>query len=681
MQVKYWKTALSLWAGTFLGVGATQADVNLTGGKIILKGGSLKLVANAVFKNYSSSSYVVTSGTGTVQRTIDSNAVVFPIGTSESYSPITLSNSGTSDNFSLRVDNLTTSVNDSTKMVNREWFLSEGTAGGSNLSATLQWNASDEGGSFSRSGTLEYGLYNGTAFNASAITGLTGSDPYTLSPSGLTSSFQSFVIGQNGAITGSLTTLPPAPAPTPEPEPTPTPEPEPVPESEPLPESENPQIVINEGETKEISQGVAVTIEGGKAEVTLGNSVVFTEADVTFYDDGSVGFTSISESGASQDLKINADGSMDVGLTVGGVKSETKLPAGTEIKASKSGAIKLTSPVTIPGLGEVKVDTGLNKLGEVVVKIPKIGDGKAVVLPKAPPGAVVSFVGTTITITMALAGENATGRSSALSTTGTFVGRTDGKMVIVYPTSEDARFSSVRDLARDELTSISLVAGSANIQYGETFYGAMGSEAWQVSNDAIELNLVEESNYVSLPAQVNITTDDLEIEFGEVHSVWNWNNDLTVWEAYSDNASVASSLSAQNISVLPDGVPAGKGIFVYSATNQVVNMSDGRDFSLEETLKAEGPLASGWHLLAIGTEDTVGRIADVSSKISTIWMKSGSSWGVYSSDPDIQSAILSDNYTLFESSTVLSPKEAVWLHVIGDNITNRSGRFATPPAN
>ena len=129
MQVKYWKTALSLWAGTFLGVGATQADVNLTGGKIILKGGSLKLVANAVFKNYSSSSYVVTSGTGTVQRTIDSNAVVFPIGTSESYSPITLSNSGTSDNFSLRVDNLTTSVNDSTKMVNREWFLSEGTVG------------------------------------------------------------------------------------------------------------------------------------------------------------------------------------------------------------------------------------------------------------------------------------------------------------------------------------------------------------------------------------------------------------------------------------------------------------------------------------------------------------------------------------------------------------------------
>jgi len=244
MQVKYWKTALSLWAGTFLGVGATQADVNLTGGKIILKGGSLKLAANAVFKNYSSSSYVVTSGTGTVQRTIDSNAVVFPIGTSESYSPITLSNSGISDTFKLRVSNLTSSVNDSTKMVNREWFLSEGTAEGSNLSATLQWNASDEGGSFSRSGPLEYGLYNGTAFNATAITGLSGSDPYTLNPSGLTSTFLSLVIGGEGAITG---------APTNEPDPTPEPEPPPIvvvdiivtPIHTPVPEPETPQIEVS----------------------------------------------------------------------------------------------------------------------------------------------------------------------------------------------------------------------------------------------------------------------------------------------------------------------------------------------------------------------------------------------------------------------------------------------------
>ena len=238
MQVKFWKTALSLWAGTFLGVGGTQADVHLNGGKIILQGGSLKLDASVAFSNYSASSYVVTSGTGTVQQTVGSSAVVFPIGTSTSYSPITLTNSGSSDIFALRVANLTSSVSDSNDMVNREWFLSEDTPGGSHLSATLQWNASDEGASFSRSGNLEYGLHNGASFSAAAITGISGSDPYTLRPSGLTSTFQSIVIGQNGAITGTLTTQPSPSGPTITITVTPTPTPE--------PEPDGPQILVSD---------------------------------------------------------------------------------------------------------------------------------------------------------------------------------------------------------------------------------------------------------------------------------------------------------------------------------------------------------------------------------------------------------------------------------------------------
>jgi len=205
MKVQLWKTALSLSAGIFLGASATQANVYLTGGKIILLGGSLKLDPGVTFSSYSATNYVVTSGAGTVQQTVGSSAVVFPIGTLTSYSPITLSNSGTSDTFAVRVANLTNSVSDSTKMVNREWFLSEGTAGGSNLSATVQWNASDEGGSFSRSGTLEYGLYNGTTFSTVASsTSITGGDPYLLTLTGIATSFSSLVLGNRGAINGQI---------------------------------------------------------------------------------------------------------------------------------------------------------------------------------------------------------------------------------------------------------------------------------------------------------------------------------------------------------------------------------------------------------------------------------------------------------------------------------------------
>jgi hypothetical protein len=381
----------------------------------------------------------------------------------------------------------------------------------------------------------------------------------------------------------------------------------------------------------------------------------------------------------AQKMKINTDGSMDAELTVGGVATKAAVPAGTEATPTASGAVKLSSPVTVDG-NSVAVATGLNKSGEIVVEVPRIGNAKPVVLPKTPPGAEVSISGTKIKVTSQLAATNTTGRSSAATASGNFVGRTVGSEVLVYP-NDNATFSFEKDLADAAgLTSLSLASGTASIDYGNVS-GSMSTEPYLVSNDAIELSLSAKSNYISLPAQVSLTDADLEIEFADVHSVWVYNNSNSSWAAYSADAANTSALTAAKIDQLSDNVDAGSGMFVYSAAAQDIAIGDGRNLSIESLLKASAAPATGWHLLAVGNQgDTVGEIAALNSNIETIWVPSGSSWSVYSSDMDIQKLIEEKGYTLIESTSVMPSTSAIWVHVI-DSSSSQSSRVATPPSN
>ena len=538
---------------------------------------------------------------------------------------------------------------------------------------------------------------------------------------------------------GSTVVTTPEPEPT-EPEPEPT-EPEPEPTApEPTAPEEPVVVAISEGESATVAEGVTGSISETEATLTSASGVVvvvqrpegselpvfkddgsvtvvlnlasgataeqvakadgtvaatFAIADadgivretkfevagsVSFNDDGSMEVAIATESGAEQNLKINADGTMDAGLTVGGVKTDAKLPAGTEAKPSNTGAVKLTSPVRVGGV-DIPVSTGLNKSGEVVIKIPPRANKKPVVLPKTPPGAQVAIVGTTITITTPLDSVVTTGRSAAATKDGNFVGRTEGLEVVVYPDT-GAEFSFSTDLAGEEsLTDLKLVSGTANIDYGSQSGTMRSDPPYAISNDAIELSIAEKSNFVSLPAEVSLSDADLEINFGDVHSVWTWNNGEGQWEAYSATAETQSALSTASIDNLDSGVNPGTGMFVYSATSQDLAMADGRDFSIEVALKAGGQPPTGWHLLAVGNQgDTVGEVADVSSKISTVWVPDGTSWGVYSSDADLQKLIESEGYTLLEKSKELPLTGAIWVYV-PDGTVSRSGRVATPPSN
>ncbi len=123
----------------------------------------------------------------------------FPIGTSaSSYTPVTVANSGSLDNFSARVTTGVTNVppaTDGQHYVNKQWDISEGTVGGSNATLTLQWNAADELPGFVR-GTVNVGHYVGTSWTHSASGTATGSGPYAFTAGGY-GSFSPFAVQDN----------------------------------------------------------------------------------------------------------------------------------------------------------------------------------------------------------------------------------------------------------------------------------------------------------------------------------------------------------------------------------------------------------------------------------------------------------------------------------------------------
>jgi hypothetical protein len=131
-----------------------QAPMNVTGslfltnGKLDIAAFNLDMQSNPIVGG-SAASYIKTSSTGTLIRTVGTTTVDFPIGQG-AYNPAQLSNAGTSDNFSVRVvDNVTndgTAVGATTTepVVNRTWMINETTPGGSTTNIRLFWNGAGE---------------------------------------------------------------------------------------------------------------------------------------------------------------------------------------------------------------------------------------------------------------------------------------------------------------------------------------------------------------------------------------------------------------------------------------------------------------------------------------------------------------------------------------------------------
>lgn len=200
--------------------GVTLGNSLLVNGTLNLAAGRLSAGSNTVTANTvsggSASNYVVTGSTGFLKiNNVAATDVLFPVGPSAtSYNPVTMSNAGTADNYSVRVAAgvLPPGINaqpQSDSSVNNTWTINEDVAGGSNATIKLQWSSADQSSLFAASNCAVVHS-NGTAIDYSGAFGAVanaGTNVFTRTGSGFTSFSPFGVTSRPGSIVVPLSLL------------------------------------------------------------------------------------------------------------------------------------------------------------------------------------------------------------------------------------------------------------------------------------------------------------------------------------------------------------------------------------------------------------------------------------------------------------------------------------------
>jgi hypothetical protein len=186
--------------------------LTLTSGNLDLGTAGLVLGSSATVSDpLSGGGWCVTSGSGALTRNgVVTSAVHFPVGTSSGYNGVYITNSGTTDDFSVRVqsgfDGANPPSGGSTAVVDRQWTITEANAGGSNADVQFYWRSTDHGLTFNAGSAVYVGRYNGSSWeqtfagnNATSVGAY-----YTVSAGGFTS-FSPFGVGNIGALPVELT--------------------------------------------------------------------------------------------------------------------------------------------------------------------------------------------------------------------------------------------------------------------------------------------------------------------------------------------------------------------------------------------------------------------------------------------------------------------------------------------
>jgi autotransporter-associated beta strand protein len=196
-------------------------------GKFILGSHSLVLAPGcAAMGTGDENNYVVTNGTGVFRQQVLNNAADFwyPVGPSTTvFGPITMNQaaSGTTDNINVRVvvaPTFTNAVNDNLQMVNLEWRLTEGVAGGNRLTNTYGWRTASEATNFLRDEAVYVGNWDAAALPSpryrfqGTVNPLGGSNPWfaETTPSqpftGNLNPTRPFVVGNINGLVGCFQT-------------------------------------------------------------------------------------------------------------------------------------------------------------------------------------------------------------------------------------------------------------------------------------------------------------------------------------------------------------------------------------------------------------------------------------------------------------------------------------------
>lgn len=197
-----------------------SGTLTFTNGDILLGNNNLTLTSAATVAGAGSTKYVVTNGTGRlIKEALGTTAFTYPVGkATTSYTPLTISNSGTADAIGVRAFNGvysgggTNGTAFTKEVVNNTWDVNEATAGGSNLSMTASWPAADELPGFDRTRTgISYyiptaGATLGWDLLNSQTGASTGAGPYTsIQRTGVTG-VGSFAVGTRPVLSALLVT-------------------------------------------------------------------------------------------------------------------------------------------------------------------------------------------------------------------------------------------------------------------------------------------------------------------------------------------------------------------------------------------------------------------------------------------------------------------------------------------
>ncbi len=194
-----------------LTIGAASV-LTLTSGVFDLGTSNLILTSGATISNYAISRYIKTSSTGTIRQTLATNTpVLFPVGNS-GYNPITLSQSGASDNYTLRmIDGAISglSPNDVTKTINRNWSFTRTSSSIVSITASsISYNVGEENNAtnFNAGTQPYYGLYNGALWVQATAT--QGAQTFTSANAVSSSTSTSFnvAMGKDDAFINPSTT-------------------------------------------------------------------------------------------------------------------------------------------------------------------------------------------------------------------------------------------------------------------------------------------------------------------------------------------------------------------------------------------------------------------------------------------------------------------------------------------
>jgi ELWxxDGT repeat protein len=190
-----------------------NSNLNLTGNnQLLINNNSITLSGSTSTITQTGTSYINTNGSGkliieSIGATGRTGAVTFPVGTAANYNPVEFSNTGTVDNFSVRVQpqifqNFTgetgTGAAYTNNAVNNTWLITEAVSGGTIADISLQWNAGQELPGFNRA-ISQFGHYTGS-WQLGAVTGATGTNPYILNGTGITSLSPFGIFNNNGIL-------------------------------------------------------------------------------------------------------------------------------------------------------------------------------------------------------------------------------------------------------------------------------------------------------------------------------------------------------------------------------------------------------------------------------------------------------------------------------------------------